>query len=179
MLKKAGNLIIISGPIGAGKTAVAKELVKSLPGPLIYLEGDTFWAHFLNSEGAGPRKRFRAAMRAMTSASAAYALSGFDVVLDFSIPPWFLETVKKIAGLRGLQTDYVVICPSEDVCAGRARLREEGKIESYEQYSELYADFKDSPTKAIEDDSGDPASIAQQALNGLNSGTFRLFDAWD
>ncbi len=174
MPEKAGKLIIISGPVGAGKTTVAAALVKYLPGPLIYVEGDTFWNHVYNLEGVGPYKTFRAVMRAMTSASVAYALSGYDVVLDFSIPPWFLDTVKKIAGARGVKTDYVVVCPSEPTCADRARSREEGKIEAYERYSELYADFKDSPTEAIKDDSGDASSIATEIAEGLNAGKFTL-----
>ena len=37
------SVIFLSGPIGAGKTAVAQELLKLLPAPLSYIEGDTFW----------------------------------------------------------------------------------------------------------------------------------------
>lgn len=32
-----------SGPVGAGKTTVAKELVALLPAPVSYIEGDIFW----------------------------------------------------------------------------------------------------------------------------------------
>jgi tRNA A37 threonylcarbamoyladenosine biosynthesis protein TsaE len=36
------SIIILSGPVGAGKTTVGKELVKLLDGPVVYIEGDTF-----------------------------------------------------------------------------------------------------------------------------------------
>jgi chloramphenicol 3-O-phosphotransferase len=38
------SIIFLSGPIGAGKTAVAKALLPLLPAPLSYIEGDTFWS---------------------------------------------------------------------------------------------------------------------------------------
>jgi uridine kinase len=37
-------VIFLSGPIGAGKTAVTQELLRLLPAPLSYIEGDTFWS---------------------------------------------------------------------------------------------------------------------------------------
>jgi chloramphenicol 3-O-phosphotransferase len=174
MPDKIGRVVIVSGPIGAGKTAVSTELAKLLSGPLVSIEGDTFWPHFVNGEGTGRQKQFRAMMRAMCSAAGAYALSGFDVILDFSIPPWFLDTVKKIMGRRNIPTDYVVICPTKAVCAARAASRPEGKIEDYEAYNELYEDFSNWPTGAIKDNGSDSASIAAHVAKGLEAGAYRL-----
>jgi chloramphenicol 3-O-phosphotransferase len=36
--------ILLSGPVGAGKTTVAKELIATSQGPTAHIEGDKFWA---------------------------------------------------------------------------------------------------------------------------------------
>jgi adenylate kinase family enzyme len=45
-----GTVIMLSGPVGAGKTRVARELIALLPGPLSYIEGDTFWPFIAKAE---------------------------------------------------------------------------------------------------------------------------------
>jgi len=63
------SVIFLSGPIGAGKTVVARELVQLLPAPLSYIEGDTFWS-FIRKEGeCGLRENFPALVRSMTAAA--------------------------------------------------------------------------------------------------------------
>ena len=37
------SIILLSGPVGAGKSTVARELIASLPDPIAYVEGDKFW----------------------------------------------------------------------------------------------------------------------------------------
>lgn len=81
------SIIFLSGPIGAGKTAVAKALLPLLPAPLSYIEGDMFWS-FINKGGErGLRDNFPVLVRSMTAAAVPFARSGFRVLIDFSIPP--------------------------------------------------------------------------------------------
>ena len=37
------SIILLSGTVGAGKSTVAKELVKLIDNPVINIEGDVFW----------------------------------------------------------------------------------------------------------------------------------------
>ncbi len=40
------SVVMLSGPVGAGKTTVARELVAISPAPLSYIEGDALWPVF-------------------------------------------------------------------------------------------------------------------------------------
>jgi adenylate kinase family enzyme len=169
------SIIILSGPVGAGKSTVAKELVSSSPHPTAYIEGDTFWSFI--AKGAESHKRydnFKLIMRSMTAAALPYALSGYEVVLDFSIPPWFLDAALKIARLREVPLDYVVLRPSETVCAARAAARTEGRISDYTRYHDLYTDFDEAERYTIRDDTSNAASIAVRIREELNAGRFRI-----
>src|SRR5579872_5972358 len=116
-------IVVLSGPVGAGKTTVARALVAAAPGPLVYIEGDTFWSFIANDTGVRRQRTFRAIMSAMTAAAVPYALANFEVLLDFSIPPWYLERVQALVQRREIALDYVVLRPSERVCAARAAAR--------------------------------------------------------
>ena len=52
------EVTILSGPIGAGKTAVSNELIALWPTPLAYIEGDQFWP-FLVKRAGGDRRGMR------------------------------------------------------------------------------------------------------------------------
>ena len=84
---KHARVTILSGPIGAGKTALSKELIALWSGPLAYIEGDQFWSFLVKRAEGDRREDFRVIMRAMTSAAGSLARTGYDVLLDFSIPP--------------------------------------------------------------------------------------------
>ena len=60
-----GSVIMLSGPVGAGKTTVARELIALLPGPISYIEGDTFWSFIAKAEKRARRENFPVIMRAM------------------------------------------------------------------------------------------------------------------
>ena len=95
-------------------------------------------------------------------------------LLDFSIPPWFLDTVRKILGGRDFSLDYVIIKPSEAICAARAASRAEGVIADYTPYKEFYADFNGLDRHTIADDACCAADAAARIRKGLDAGQFRL-----
>lgn len=167
-----GTVIMLSGPVGAGKTTVARELIALLPGPISYIEGDTFWSFLAKAEGRDRRETFPVIMRAMTAAALPFARSGFDVLIDFSIPPEFLPTARKI--LQEVALDYVVLRPSLAACEARAAGRSEGKIADYAAYREFYLLFDGAERYTIRDDEVDAACLAARIREGLNAGKFRV-----
>jgi adenylylsulfate kinase-like enzyme len=166
------SVIFLSGPIGAGKTAAARELVRLLAAPLCYIEGDTFWS-FISKEGnRGLRENFPVLVRSMTAAALPFARSGFRVLIDFSIPPDYVDTARKI--LKEVPFEFVVLRPSLAVCIERAGSRQAGAITDHAKLKDFYARFETAIVEAICDDNADPASLAQRIAEGLNEGRFRV-----
>jgi chloramphenicol 3-O-phosphotransferase len=166
-------MLILSGPVGAGKTTVAKALIAASPGALAYVEGDTFWPHIVRFSERQPKmESFTMVMRAMVAAARHYDRDGYQVILDFSIPPWYLDAVRKL--LKGAPFDYAVLRPSEAACAERAAARAEGAIADYAPYHDLYEAFDGAERFTIADDGADPAAIAARIRASVKAGAFRV-----
>lgn len=166
------SVVMLSGPIGAGKTTVARELIAISPAPLYYIEGDTFWPHFVKPDSKPRREQFRLLMRSVTAAAIPLARSGYEVLLDFSFPVDFLDTARKI--LKEIPLDFVVLRPSLAVCKQRAAARPEGAIADYSAYRDFYAMFEGLSNHEVGDVEANPASIARRIRAGLDQGIFRL-----
>jgi predicted kinase len=168
-------IIILSGPVGAGKTTVARQLVAISPPPVVCIEGDIFWSFIAKGGEAYERnKNFRTIMVSMMAAAVPYALAGYEAIVDFSIPPWFLDTALAIVKLRQVPLDYVVLKPTEAVCARRAAARQEGTINDYKQYSEFYTTFAGFDEFTVHDSETDAPGLAKLIRKGLNAAKFRL-----
>jgi hypothetical protein len=163
---------MLSGPVGAGKTTVGRELVSLLAGPVSYIEGDAFWSFIAKSASLDRREDFRVIMRAMTAAAIPFARSGYDVIIDFSIPPEFLKTARVI--LKEVPLDYVLVKPSLAVCGARAAGRELGAIADYTSYRDFYSIFDGAERYTISDDEADGRTIAGRIKEGLSGGVFRV-----
>jgi gluconate kinase len=166
------SVIFLSGPIGAGKTSVAKALLPLLPAPLSYIEGDTFWSFIQKAGERGLRDNFPVLVRSMTAAAVPFARSGFRVLIDFSIPPTYVDTARKI--LKEVPFDFVLLRPSLRICVERAASREEGAITDYAMLKNFYARFEEGTVDPICDDDADPISLARRIADGLNQGQFRM-----
>ncbi len=166
------SVVMLSGPVAAGKTTVARELIKISPPPLSYIEGDALWTVFAKPDAKPRRERFRLLMRSLTAAAVPLARGGYEVLLDFSFPLDFLETARKI--LKEIPLEFVILKPSMAICEQRAAARMDGKIADYAVYRDFYTMFEGLPKHEIDNGDGDPASIARTIRAGLDQGNFRL-----
>jgi len=165
-----GAIVVISGPVGAGKTTVAKALADTAPPPAAFVEGDDFW--FMLVKPDRPRHaNFPIVMRAMFRAAAAMAAGGYEAILDFSMPPAFL----KAAAVRvDDPVHLVVLKPTLEVCAARAANRAEGVIADYAPYRELYEMFDAEARHVIQNDDAPAADVAAAIREGLTADRFRF-----
>lgn len=119
-----GELIIVTGPPGAGKSTVATVLVERFDRSVL-IEGDAFFG-FLRRGLEPPwlpeaREQNEAVTRAAAAATGWFVASGYAAVYDGVVGPWFLPTFTAAAGLGRLH--YVVLLPSVERCVERVSTR--------------------------------------------------------
>jgi hypothetical protein len=99
-----------------------QALVALWPARLAYIEGDTSWPWLVNRREGDDRQRdFRALMRAMVGAASQLARSGYEVLVDFSLPPSFLPPAQKT--LRDTPLDCVLLNPPASLTLPRPAVR--------------------------------------------------------
>jgi predicted kinase len=173
----SARIVLVSGPVGAGKTTVAKLLVERWSAPVAHLEGDRFWPFFARpAPAASPaearRRDGKILVQALLASAARFARGGYDVVADFTIGPWALDHV--VAAVRDIALDFVALCPGLAACTARIASRDRT---GYEPYAELHAAFDDLgryEAHAIRDDRADPDALASRILTRLAAGELRV-----
>jgi len=118
-----GLVVVVTGPPGAGKSAMSEELVELLD-PSALVPGDAFFGFLRN--GAIPPWREEAHAQNTAVMQAAAAATGRlaqhrHVIYEGVVGPWFLDTFLRAAGVTHVH--YLMLLPPLEVCLERVRTR--------------------------------------------------------
>ncbi|HEV7720896.1 MAG TPA: AAA family ATPase [Iamia sp.] len=119
-----GDLLVVSGPPGAGKSAIAAAVADRWD-PSVLIEGDAFFG-FLRRGAIQPWRVEANAQNAVVAAATGAAAGRFAagpamVVYDGVVGPWFLPTFLGHAGL--VSCSYAVVLPPLEQCLHQVRTR--------------------------------------------------------
>ena len=120
-------VLIVTGPPGSGKSTTARLVAQRFE-LAVCLASDWFWTTIV--KGFVPPWRLdadtqnRAVLRAVAEAAAALAASGYAVVVDGVVGPWYLDLVTEPLVRHGIETHYLVLRPEFAVTLERVAVRD-------------------------------------------------------
>jgi cytidylate kinase len=170
-----GELIVVTGPPGAGKSSVAGQLA-TVRSPSALVPGDTFFAMIKKGYVRPwlPEAHRQNEVIIEAAAAAASRLSEISfVVFEGIVGPWFLPTFASAAQ----PTDVHYVVPPLSICIERVRSRGDHGLSDAAVTSDLYRQFVDAgidDRHLIIESDAPPAQLVELIMEKLNDGSLRI-----
>jgi cytidylate kinase len=171
-----GELVLVTGPPGAGKSSVSEQLVSGRA-PSALVAGDAFFAMIKHGYILPwlSQAHHQNSVVIEAAAAAAGRLTGICfVVYDGVVGPWLLATFVRAAGLADLH--YVVLMPPLDVCLERVRSRIDHGFSDLSVTRDMHQQFAGAGVDTrhlVAEAEERPANLAAEISRQLGSGRFR------
>ncbi|MBC2884976.1 AAA family ATPase [Ochrobactrum sp. CM-21-5] len=173
----AGEILILTGPPGSGKTTTGLTLAETYGSPKVHLHSDDFW-HFIKNGIVPPylpeaHEQNAVVMDVLANVAEGYAKGGYFVVVDGIIGPWFLQPFMTVAA----PLHYVVLRPQLDVAILRCQERGGNTLTDPEPIAALHRQFsslEQLERHALSTDGQTPRETLDMVIDAVESGEFRL-----
>jgi cytidylate kinase len=172
------EVLIVTGPPGAGKSTIADALVRTFSSPAVYLPADAFW-HFIKQGRIAPylpeaHAQNQVVIEALASTACCFASGGYFVVVDGIVGPWFLGRFRRIVDVP---LHYVVLRPDLATALARAQGRADCSLKDAKPIVNLhkqFAELGDLENHAIDTTTQSVAVTLEAVRAGIGSGAFRF-----
>ncbi|MBJ3786198.1 AAA family ATPase [Devosia sediminis] len=139
----AGQILLLSGHPGSGKTTTAEALAHRPGVPKVHLHSDDFWGYIktglIQPWLPESHRQNQMIMDIAAGVAGTYARNGYAVVLDGVIRPWTLPHFEAL----GLALHYVVLRTSANEAVARCVRRGGDSLSDPDVVASLHAEFSD------------------------------------
>jgi cytidylate kinase len=170
------DLIVVTGPPGAGKSTVARALSRLFK-PSALVAGDQFFGFirqgYITPWTAAAHHQNEVVTQAAAAATGQLVSGGYTVVYDGVIGPWFLGTFGAATGLPFLH--YAILLPPEQVCLERVRRRADHGFRDPAATRHMYREFAEAGVdpRHVLADADDADSLASRLVRLVREGVLR------
>jgi len=175
-MDNAGEILILTGTPGSGKTTTAQLLAMTSESPKVHLHSDDFW-HFIKNGAVPPylpeaHRQNSVVVEVLANAAAGYARGGYFVIVDGIIGPWFLEPFKALS----LPLHYAVLRPSLENAIRRCHERGDESItpEAIAALHNQLSSLGELERHAISVDGKSREEMVSTLAEAVQSGAIRL-----
>jgi predicted kinase len=175
-----GQIVVLSGPPGAGKSTVARILTAARS-PSVHLHSDDFWANIVSGSippyrpESGPQNQV--VIGVLATAALGYAQGGYSVVVDGVVGPWYIGEFRITAAGATVPLHYVILQPDEATTLSRAAARGDGALTAPEPVRHMHQQFTslgEYESHAVDSSALGPQATADLIAAGLAAGRFLL-----